>query len=168
MLEQKSLTIRELSIKLDISSVAVGSHHLKGKKGLIGLGFIRVSKGELGVKGAEIFELTEKGRKFLNLPQFGLLSGYAGRRKVDILKVLVNGSLNTIDIGQKLCLNSGTILQHLMGKPFSSKWRSGLIELGFVERFGRGVRSNPYVYNLTDKGRHVLNELETFFSELLS
>ncbi|MFQ5818873.1 MAG: ArsR family transcriptional regulator [Candidatus Heimdallarchaeota archaeon] len=160
------LTTKNLARMVNITSKTVGDH-LKAKKGLIALGFVRVNKAETGPYGARLFEITERGRNVLQLPSIGLLgSGCAGRTKVEILKTLVGGSLRVKEIGQELGLNNVTIVNYMNGRRRSGKWNSGLLEFGLVERSGEGGRADPYVYSLLEAGRQFLAGLKTLFPAL--
>ncbi|MFQ5821571.1 MAG: HTH domain-containing protein [Candidatus Heimdallarchaeota archaeon] len=157
------MTAKELARRLNVTNITVW-HHLKGQNGLISLGFV-VSKAKM------VLEITERGRKFLQLPSIELLSNsQVGRRKVEILKALAGGSLTVGEIGQKLGLDVETIRFYLNGRKNSrnGRWSPGLLELGLVSRSGRGTSTDPYIYRLTDEGKQFLMELKTFFSAFLA
>lgn len=156
-----SMTAKALARKVHTIVQNVRDPHLKG---LIAWGVVRVQKTETGPYGAKLFEITDRGRKFLQLPPIGLLSGYTGRTKVAILKTLDKGRLRAKEIGQQLGKTKGAIYNQMRGANNRGKWTPGLLELGLVERCaGRRNNRDPNVYCLTTKGRRMVETLETLF-----
>jgi len=167
-LSSTPMTAKTLAEQLVITQSTVRQRHLKGDTGLITLGFVRVQE-RTGVNGAEIFEITELGRKFLQSPVMKLLRFWRGRQTiVKILKILMNAEegLTATELMQQVSIKGSILVRHLNGIRRYGVWKSGLIELGLVERTGEGVKTNPYLYILTDEGRRVVEELKTSFPKL--
>lgn len=131
------MTIKELIIRFHITYQGV-KLFLKGKRGLLELGFVQTHGKQLG-SNADLFEITERGRILLRFPAVGLISGRKGRSKVEILKTLVGGHLKMKELAHELHLSNCTIHAHLKGTKYNGKWSPGLLELGFVHRSGHGV-----------------------------
>lgn len=158
VLRSRPMTTKALARQLEVTTGVVRGKYLKD---LIEWGFIRVRGKKPGSGGAKLFDLTEKGHIFLQLPSIGLISGWYGQTKLEILKKLAKGSLTAKELGQKLGLKKAAIWEQLRGRK-----RRGLVELGLVRRSGEGGKTDPYVYCLTDTGRRFLETLDTLFPEL--
>lgn len=161
-----SLTAKEIARKVNVTSGVTRRNHLHGKKGLIALGFVRVIGKKSGKGGPMIYDITEQGRKFLQIPSIGLLSGRAGRTKVKILKTLTEGNLRSEEIRREIDLREGSLLPHMNGRRDRGKWNPGLIELGLVKRSRQGRKNDPYIYSLTKEGRWVFKELKTLYPDI--
>ena len=156
------MTVKDLTRKLSVTKRMVW-HYLKGKNSLIALGFVRVRRGETGPNGSILYEITERGRKILPLCSIGFLESGSGRRKLEILKTLAGAGEGLVLGGlmQRLGLPRETVRNHLNGRLDNKT--QGLVELGLVERSGRGRKADPYVYHLTAEGEQVAEALETLF-----
>lgn len=162
VLSSNPMTRKDLARQIEVTTEMTRRH----LKELIALGFVRVLEGETGRNNAITFELTEQGQKFLRLPPIGLLSKHYGRTKVELLKTLKIGRFTVKELGKQLSLAKTPIRQHLLGiRKCRGKWIKGLLELGLVERFGNGSKTDPHIYHLTVKGRRVVEELEKFHNE---
>lgn len=155
----RPMTTKELAKFLEVTVHAIRYH----VKGLLALGAIQVSGTGSEARRPVMFEITERGRKFLLLPSLGLLSRRAGRRKVELLKTLVKGNLGVEELRQKLGWAERIIYHHVNGRDNHGKWQPGLVEMGLVSRSGRGCMGDPSVYRLTTEGQRVVDALETIF-----
>jgi len=161
-----SMTAKEIARKVNVTTGVTRRNHLHGKKGLIALGFVRVIGKKSGKGGPMIYDITELGRKFLQLPSIGLLSGRAGRTKVKILKTLTEGNILSEEIRREIDFKEGSLLRHMNGRRDRGKLNPGLIELGLVRQSRQGRKTDPYIYSLTKEGRKVFEELETLFPDI--
>ena len=153
------MTAKDLAQSLDVTMRAV-CYHLK--KELIPSGFVRKAKGS---SGETTFEITESGHKILSLSPIGLLQfGRAGRRRVELLKILVGRVMTAKQLEQKIGIKHRMLNNHLNGR--NGQRFQGLVKLGLVKRIRWGNRFIPDVYRLTDKGKQFLEELETHFPKL--
>jgi len=159
VLRSAPMTVKDLGRKLNVIANTLHKH----LGDLITWEFIRISN-----QGTpKMYELTEKGERFLQLPSLGLLSGSSGWTKVKILKSLVGGGLTTKEIGPELNLKSDAIRRNITIVQGPRNPYPGLLELGLVERSGRGVQTDPYMYRLTSEGRQVVEILKTVFPDVL-
>lgn len=159
LLKTDNMNIKTLAERLNIRVKAVRRH----LNALIEWKFVLVKK----IQGSEEFEILEHGRKFLQLPEIGLLSGRYGQTKVAILRALQGKWLSMKALQDQLGLTRVPVLNHLNGlRDHTGKRRSGLLRMGLVKQLGNGGPSDPYVYGVTDKGKWFLNEVAELFPNL--
>lgn len=110
----------------------------------------------VGQGGAQVFALTETGRKMLEFPP--ILLERRGKTKQEILNTLslTQEGLTITELVQQLGLNKHTIRNHL-GRRLG---RSGLMELKLVRRSRKVGNSKVYVYRLTEEGRRVVDQFK--------
>lgn len=161
-LKSGPMTTKDLARTLDVTVGIVWSH----LNGLKAWRFVQI-RGKKPVTGwPNLFEITEQGRKFLQLHSKGLLSSWRGKTKFRILKILARRSIPAKEIGRALGMKIAAISNQLMGQSSCGKRYPGLLELGLVERSGNGGQTDPYAYHLTSEGRRVVEELDTLFLTL--
>jgi len=159
MLRTDNPNIKILAKRLNIRVKAVRRH----LDALIEWKFVQVKK----IHGSEEFEILDRGRKFLQLPEIGLLSGRYGQTKLAILRALQGKWLSMKALQAQSGLTRVPILNHLNGlRDHTGKRRPGLLRMGLVKQLGNGGPSDPYVYGVTDKGKWFIKEVANLFPNL--
>lgn len=166
------MTAKDLAHRLNIQTQVVRCH----LKGLIELKtVIHIEK----TGRSKFFTITETGRKLLEFPPLGLelldensqvRDGV--RKKIAILQALtrIGDGIVLTELKQQMRIPEETLRNHLFTRWYQGRKSDqlGLMDLGLVARFGKGVKYNPHVYHLTDAGKQFIEELEVLFPNELS
>lgn len=153
---QSPKTVKEQSTILEISVNNIRTH----LKRALEIKFIIENEED------EIYELTARGRKYLQYPLIGLLGlKRVGQVQLEIFKALSECQLSAKELKQRLKLSDSQVWVQLNGVKVQGTWKPGLVELGLVERARSRVGDRAYSYRLTPKGRQAFNELNEHFPE---